>query len=349
MSLTVKVNKLDMRNVIESDYTPVFNPFEDYFAHLPPWKEGDKDYIAGLAATVKVKDTDSSVLSFEECLKKWLVAMIAGWLDEEAVNNVILVYIGRQGANKTTWFNHLLPPELKQYFYTKTNAKRMTKDDLIALSQYALICCEELDTMSASEMNQLKAAVTMQYINERAAYAHYAEQRKHINSFCGTGNNPEFLNDPTGTRRWLPFEVESIVSPRQHPFNHPGIYAQAYALYKSGYRYWFTDEEIERQNRHNSKFETPRLEQELVDLYFRKPSEGETGEFVSVARAMQIIGCNITQKLSSQKTGRAFSDLGFKRFRNTRCRGFIAIVRTAEEIRNYQISLGIDASNNLPF
>lgn len=349
MSLTVKVNKLDMRNVIESDYTPVFNPFEDYFAHLPPWKEGDKDYIAELAATVKVKDTDSSVLSFEECLKKWLVAMIAGWLDEEAVNNVILVYIGKQGANKTTWFNHLLPPKLKQYFYTKTNAKRMTKDDLIALSQYALICCEELDTMSASEMNQLKAAVTMQYINERAAYAHYAEQRKHINSFCGTGNNPEFLNDPTGTRRWLPFEVESIVSPRLHPFNHPGIYAQAYALYKSGYRYWFTDEEIERQNRHNSKFETPRLEQELVDLYFRKPSEGETGEFVSVARAMQIIGCNITQKLSSQKIGKAFSDLDFKKSRTKHSRGFIAIIRTAEEIRNYQISLGIDASDNLPF
>ena len=295
MSLTEKVNKLDMRNIIESDYTPVFNPFEDYFAHLPPWKEGDKDYIAELAATVKVKDTDSSVLSFEECLKKWLVAMIAGWLDEEAVNNVILVYIGRQGANKTTWFNHLLPPELKQYFYTKTNAKRMTKDDLIALSQYALICCEELDTMSASEMNQLKAAVTMQYINERAAYA------------------------------------------------------QAYALYKSGYRYWFTDEEIERQNRHNSKFETPRLEQELVDLYFRKPSEGETGEFVSVARAMQIIGCNITQKLSSQKIGKAFSDLDFKKSRTKHSRGFIAIIRTAEEIRNYQISLGIDASGDLPF
>lgn len=33
------------------------------------------------------------------------------------MRNVILVYIGRQGANKTTWFNHLLPPELKQYFF----------------------------------------------------------------------------------------------------------------------------------------------------------------------------------------------------------------------------------------
>ena len=93
----------------------------------------------------------------------------------------------------------------------------------------------------------------------------------------------------------------------------------------------------------------PRLEQKLVDLYFRKPSEGETGEFVSVARAMQIIGCNITQKLSSQKIGKAFSDLDFKKSRTKNSRGFIAIIRTAEEIRNYQISLGIDASGDLPF
>ena len=126
-------------------------------------------------------------------------------------------------------------------------------------------------------------------------------------------------------------------------------FIQFIAVLEDEFAIQFTDEEIERQNRHNSKFETPRLEQELVDLYFRKPSEGENGEFVSVARAMQIIGCNITQKLSSQKIGKAFSDLGFKRFRNTRCRGFIAIIRTAEEIRNYQISLGIDASSNLPF
>ena len=55
------------------------------------------------------------------------------------------------------------------------------------------------------------------------------------------------------------------------------------------------------------------------------------------------------QHAGTSKIGKAFGDLGFKRFRNTRCRGFIAIIRTAEEIRNYQISLGIDASSNLPF
>ena len=40
------------------------------------------------------------------------------------------------------------------------------------LTQYALICCEELDAMRPSELNQLKAAVTMETVDERAAYAH---------------------------------------------------------------------------------------------------------------------------------------------------------------------------------
>ena len=40
------------------------------------------------------------------------------------------------------------------------------------LTQYALICCEELDTMRPSELNQLKEAVTMKTVDERAAYAH---------------------------------------------------------------------------------------------------------------------------------------------------------------------------------
>ena len=65
------------------------------------------------------------------------------------------------------------------------------------------------------------------------------------------------MSDPTGNRRWLPYEIESILSPREHPFNYEGIYAQAYALYKSDCRYWFTDEEIEKQNRHSRAFAAP--------------------------------------------------------------------------------------------
>ena len=208
------VIKQHLVNIIESDYVPAYHPFRYYLEHLPPWKEGEDNHIMGLAMTVNVKGDSDEQLLFYDYLKKWLVAMVAGWVDDTVVNNVMLVLIGEQGSFKTTWFNYLLPPELKTYFYTKTNANRMTKDDLLTLTQYGLICCEELDTMRPSELNQLKAAMTMPAVDERAAYARYHEHRKHIASFCGTGNNVQFLSDSTGNRRWLPFEIESIESPR---------------------------------------------------------------------------------------------------------------------------------------
>ena len=341
MSTITRVNIQDMYRVIESDYVPVFNPFKEYLNNLS--KPGEQDYIRELAQTVRVKGGEQEQKLWHLYLKKWLVGMVASWISEDVVNNVILVLIGEQGAYKTTWFNYLLPPPLKQYFYTKTNANRMSKDDILTLAQYALVCCEELDTMRPAELNQLKAAVTMPSIDERAAYAHYHEHRKHIASFCGTGNNTQFLSDPTGNRRWLPFEVESILSPREHPFHYEGIYAQALSLYASGFQYWFTKEEIQELNRHNKQFETPHLEHELVDLYFRRPIDSELGEFISVARALQMISNGISQKLSAVNVGRAFSDLGFKRVRTNSCRGFIVVCRTPEEIKAYQHRLLMDA------
>ena len=385
MSSVMRVNIQDVYRVIESDYVPAFNPFVEYLESLPEWHEGDHDYIADLAATVKIKgeqehiespeaaslkgtaqegisqegtaqegtaqEADFSLFTFPYSLKKWLVGMVAGWISEDVVNNVILVFIGEQGAYKTTWFNYLLPPQLKQYFYTKTNANRMTRDDLLTLAQYGLVCCEELDTMRPAELNQLKAAVTMPSIDERAAYAHFHEHRKHIASFCGTGNNVSFLSDPTGNRRWLPFEVESIVSPRDHPFCYEGIYSQALALYKSGFTFWFTKEEIQEQNRHNRKFETPRLEHELVDLYFRRPLEHENSMFMTSSRVLQVIGSGITQKLSATRIGMAFSELGFQRVRYHGIRGYLVMQRTAEEIMAYQKSMAMHAMPNydLPF
>lgn len=119
---------------------------------------------------------------------------------------------------------NLLSPELRRYFYLKSNSHRITKDDLLTLTEFALVCLEELDEMEASEVNQIKALTTMKHINERAAYAHYKEHRQHIASFCGTSNNIHFLVDRTGNRRWLPFEVENIDSPYDFPVDYAGVY-----------------------------------------------------------------------------------------------------------------------------
>ena len=335
----------DIFRVIESDYVPEYNPFAFYLERLPPWN-GKEDHILGLSLSVMVKGGTDEQLLFAEYLKKWLVAMVAGWVNPQVVNNVILVLIGQQGAYKTTWFNYLLPPELRRYFYTKTNASRMSKDDLLVLAQYGLVCCEELDTMRPSELNQLKAAVTMLSVDERAAYARYHEHRPHIASFCGTGNSLQFLSDPTGNRRWLPFEVDSIEPPHDNPLDYNGIYSQAYALYRQGFRYWFTQQEIERLAQHNQQFETANLELELVAQYFRKPQGQEPSEFISAAMALQIIGANITQKLSKEYVGRAFTSLGFDSRRTNKMRGYIVVRRSAEEMRSMRYQLAAPSKSD---
>ena len=334
LSREKRVNVQDMYRVIESDFVEAYHPFRYYLDHLPPWD--GQDYLMELSLSVSVKGEVEEQMRFALYLKKWLVGMVAAWVDDAVVNNVILVLIGEQGSYKTTWFHYLLPPELRQYFYTKTNSGRMGRDDLLTLAQYGLVCCEELDTMRPSELNQLKAAVTMPSVDERAAYAHYHEHRQHIASFCGTGNNVQFLSDPTGNRRWLPFEVESIDSPRDRPLNYEGIYAQAYALYREGFQYWFSREEIVALAGHNRQFETPRLEVELAHLYFRSPVGVEGGEFMSVARAMQIVSANISQKLSPVYLGRAFGELGFPRVKSYGQRGYLVIQRTGEEMQRLQ-------------
>lgn len=320
----------DMRRIIESDYTPEYHPFKFYLENLPKWDGGD--YILSMSTSVTVKGGVENQFRFAQYLKKWLVGMVAGWVDPTVVNNVILVLIGEQGSFKTTWFNYLLPPELKQYFYTKTNANRMGRDDLLTLTQYGLVCCEELDTMRPAELNQLKAAVTMRYVDERAAYAHYHEHREHIASFCGTGNCAQFLNDPTGNRRWLPFEVKSIDPPRTNAINYVGVYSQAYALYQQNFEYWFKQEEMKELQEYNQQFEAPNLEQELVDIYFRKPEKREVCDFMPVGRALQIISGCVSQKISPVALGRAFSNMGFTKEVRNRIRGYQVVQRSAQEI-----------------
>gem|GEM_PF-1642741 len=326
---SVDYNNLD--RIINSDYAPPYHPFRDYLEALPRW-DGTTDPILALSVTVQVKGGYDEQMFFYSCLKKWLVAMVAGWVDQQEVNQAILVLLGRQGIYKTTWFSYLLPPELRQYFYTKTNSSTMTKDDRLVLAQYGLVCCEELDTMRPSEMNQLKSLVTARFLDERAAYARYHEHRKHIASFCATGNNAQFLNDATGTRRWLPFEVESITSPRDIPHDYDGIYAQAYALYRQGFPYYFTEAETERLQHHNEQFETPCLERDIIEEYFRRPADNEPCEFIRTsiaAREVSLPGMHV----STVEMGRAFTRLGFRAGVRNHTRGFYVVRIPPDERR----------------
>ena len=342
LAMKKEVRGRDIWDVIGSDFVPLYNPFVHYLHRLPPWEE-ETNPILELSMSVTVKGDAEEQLLFYCCLRKWLVAMIAGWLEEGKVNQEILVFVGRQGIFKTTWFGQLLPSELQPYFHSNTSFGNMTKDEVLKLSQYGLICCEELDTMKPSEMNRLKWAVTTTVTDERKPYAHSSERRKHIATYCGTGNNIRFIDDDTGTRRWLPFEVESIESPHEHPFDHEAVFAQAYGLYRKGFRYWFNDREMQLLARHNERFEVAKPERELISKYYRLPRKDERGDFVSSAEILQTIGGNLIPRLTMNKLGRAMTALGFEGVRSHGQRGYLVVAYQPDDIKANRSMLAYDA------
>ena len=331
----------DLQTVLDSGFVTAYHPFRHYLNRLPPWD--GQDHILALSVSVMVRGGTEKQMLFYEYLKKWLVAMVASWIDDDEVNQAVLVFIGDQGIYKTTWFSHLLPPELRDYFRIKVNSSRVGKDDLITLSQYGLVCYEELDVMTPSNVNTLKSVVTMPSIDERPAYGHYTEHMPHVASFCGTGNNVQFLTDVTGNRRWLPFIVESITSPREAPFDYEGVYAQAYTLYRQGFRHYFSKAEEEVLKEHNRTFETPQSEQEAIMTHFHAPRDGERGDFYTATDILGKIGYNPALRITIEKIGSAMKALGFKRYRSHGRRGYRLVAYKPEEIEMNRRMLACDA------
>lgn len=343
------VNLNELHTLLGSDFVKEYHPLKEYLDGLPPW-DGETDYIGRLAAMVHVKESPHSPLQqdksrerndlsetpvrFADILKRWMVSMIAAALNETVVNQVILTLIGRQGSYKTSFMQHILPPVLSEYYTTKSNSSRMTKDDLFTMTENLVINLEEIDTMPPSELNQLKAMVTQRYVDERRAYRRNKVHLPHVASFVATGNNLQFLTDDTGNRRWLPFEVEDIDSPWEADIPYEGIYSQTYALYQDvNFRYWFTDKEIQQLRGHVQQFEVPRPEYELILTYYRKPVGLERGVYTTSSQIIGRFG-NTSLRLSLQKVGRAMRELGFRQVKASNANYWVVVERTTEEVQH---------------
>ena len=55
--------------------------------------------------------------------------MVAGWIDEGAVNNVILVFIGRQGAYKTTLLRLILDLIQADDGFVESNGQKVNESE----------------------------------------------------------------------------------------------------------------------------------------------------------------------------------------------------------------------------
>ena len=329
------INQPTFRAVLSSDIIHEAHPLREFIEELPPW-DGQTDYISQASGMVHVKDPAKQSL-WASCFKKWFVAMVASWMADEVTNHEILVLIGRQGIYKTTWIDRLMPPQLVRYRSKQSATGRLDKDEMLRFCEFGLINMDEIDSMPDREVNTLKSLITSDDIVVRAVYATNKERRIRLASYAASGNKEQFLTDTSGNRRWLPFEIESIDSPFEHPLPYAGIYAQAYQLSKDGFRHWFDLDEIKGLEEHVEGFMEETSEGQLIPVYFAVPTPGQEEAGNAIFLTLAEISAKLTvwgairRPLSLRQLGKVMTKQGFRCVRrgNGKQTGYLVIEKTS--------------------
>lgn len=260
--------------------------------------------------------------------------MVACVTNDKAINQTVIVFSGKQGVGKTTWIERLIPRELKEYMFSGT-INPNNKDTLIHLAECMLINLDELENLNRTEIGTLKELITKSHIRMRKAYGHNNETLPRRASFAGSVNTAQFLNDTTGSRRFLCFEVEHIEYTHNIDINM--VYAQAIELYKNGFRYWFNQEEIKEIDLNNEQYQIRSPEEELLLTWFDIADRETANNFLNTtqiaAKLADKTKLNVTDG-TVMKLGKALKKYGYLRL--SKKNGYVYAVKelTWEEVEN---------------
>ena len=341
-----------LHNIINSDFSEPFDPLDDYLRSLPKWKKGeDTDYIDQLADRIEVEnlpDNEHTQSLFRYFFKKWLVAMVVAWVTLKVVNQMILIFVGKGGIFKTTFFHMLLPPQLRQYFLNDSTGAYTDKDFMEAFSSKALLCLDEFEMVFGKNLSAFKSNMTKVTFSIRRPYDKYRSEMPHRGSLCGTTNNQQFITDEEN-RRYCPWLVKSIESPIEHPIDYDHVFAEAVALgqevmsHPKGepleWTYWLTRDDIELMRSHNRLFMVANYAEEQILRYYRVPEPDTPLQFIKFrysAEILERIGVNpaLRQNLNNQNIGNVMKRLGFKKIHKKNGNGWAVIEKEGSEINN---------------
>lgn len=303
----------NLYSIIESSFSPRVNPIQEYFKRLPLVDVSSSSpfslkAIPELVSCVVVHNSDKWL----PYLTKWLVAVVANAMDDRKCrNHTCLVLTGEQGKFKTTFLDLLCPPALHGYSYTG-KIYPQEKDTLTYIGQNLIVNIDDqLKALNKRDENELKNLITCPMVKFRMPYDKYVEEHPHLASFVASVNGNDFLTDPTGSRRFLPFEVLSIDIERAKAISMDYVYAEAKALLKSGFRYWFDDDEIAELYRESEDFQVQTAEMELLLRCFEKPTENESYSLMTTTEILTYLGIYTHQPLVAKRMGEALKKAGY--------------------------------------
>ena len=337
-----------LHSLINSDFSEKYNPLLDYLTALPAW-DGKTDYIQMLADRIHIANTDGAHHTQEDFryfFKKWFVAMVVTWVTDTVVGQTILIFVGKGGLFKTTFFDKLLPKILHDYFINESTASYTDKDFMEAMASKALMCLDEFETAFGKNLSAFKSCVTKLFFSIRRPYDKYRTELPHRAAMCGTSNSVQIISEEEN-RRYSPWLIESIDSPIDHPIDYQHVYAQAVALgkevmerqrkHEDGWVFWLTTEDIEVMREHNKMFMISNYMEDQILRYYRVPDKDVEARYIKFRYSSEILerigGCPaLSRYIYQQNLASTLLRLGFERKRRSKGMGWLVIEKEVGEM-----------------
>lgn len=152
----------------------------------------------------------------------------------------MLVLEGDQGKQKSSALKALCGE-----WFTECNdpvSGGNNKDFYSVLQGKMLVEIAELDSFNKADIKRIKAIITTGTDRYRPAYGRLAQNFPRTSVFVGTTNEDEYLEDPTGGRRFWPVRV-GLVRLDQIAGDRGQLFAEALIRYRGGASWWIVPKE----------------------------------------------------------------------------------------------------------
>lgn len=301
-----KITYENLFRLINSRNIPEYNPIKEYIESLKYNGQSNIEKI------VQSLNSDTADLKWRVAMfKHWIVGMMESVYGKKC--DLMMVLSGVQDSGKTEFFRQLLPPPLMRYF--SESQLDEGKDDKLLMTQKLMIFDDEFAGKSKQDSKKMKLMLSSNTFSLRAPYGTKNMDYKRIALLCGTSNDEELLNDPTGNRRYVIFNIIGVNNfELYNSVDKEQIIAEAYFLWRTGLTSKISREEKEIMNATTfEKHYESTIEFELLNKFYKPSDTLDKGVFMTATEIKDHIEKHSEQKMYHKRLGSELKRAGYIR------------------------------------
>ncbi len=232
-----------------------------------------RDYLSPLKwdGTPRLEAVAESILHAQpaplvnETIRRWFISAVARALKPGEKVDTALVLVGAQGLKKSTFFYELAPE-----WFADTEIRIGDKDAYGQIHAAWITEWAEIDRVTDQyHANQIKAFVARRSDTFRPPYGRTTDAFPRSCIIVGSTNRDQFLNDPTGARRFWCVTCTDVVNIDLLRAWRDQLWAEAVAAYRAGERWWFDGAQEAERAEHVDRHRVSDAWEEIIATWLR--------------------------------------------------------------------------------